>query len=346
MRALLVLLTCLPMFGFAKTAQQVFSAASRSVVIVESQRVRANAPPEILARGSGVVVAKNRVLTNCHIVENGDLVGVRPVGGSRVRPLIGTVVSQDVDADLCLVKVSQLNILPAEIGSAARLRIGDTVYAIGAPRGLELSLSDGLVAQLRGSSDAPIIQTTAPISPGSSGGGLFDGNGRLVGITSFFVKDGQNLNFAMPIEWLAELQELERKKRLHDTGKSESKKPSGSLSEMLPVIENDFGVWHLRTSTVRVQPNGHVRAWTVINLPDGPRSRALTSRSRATLYDFDCVERRSADLAHAAYTEPFASGKTIMSFTVAEREIQYTYATPDTPSELLLVAACHVAGRL
>jgi tetratricopeptide (TPR) repeat protein len=68
---------------------------------------------------------------------------------------------------------------------------------------LELSLSDGIVSQLRGG-PPPFIQTTAAISPGSSGGGLFDGEGRLVGLTTLYIEGGQNLNFAMPVEWIAE----------------------------------------------------------------------------------------------------------------------------------------------
>lgn len=71
--------------------------------------------------------------------------------------------------------------------------------------GLELTLSDGLISSLRVIPDGTIIQTTAPISHGSSGGGLFDSNGRLIGITSFLHKNGQNLNFAIPAVWINDL---------------------------------------------------------------------------------------------------------------------------------------------
>jgi hypothetical protein len=67
---------------------------------------------------------------------------------------------------------------------------------------LELSLSAGLVSQLRGAEGAPLVQTTAPIAPGSSGGGLFDERGRLVGLTTFQRERGQNVNFALPAEWV------------------------------------------------------------------------------------------------------------------------------------------------
>ena len=90
------------------------------------------------------------------------------------------------------------------LGQNAGLKVGDPVYAVGAPQGLELSLSDGIVAQLRGE-PSPLIQTTAAISAGSSGGGLFDKEGLLVGLTTFYLEGGQSLNFAMPVEWICEV---------------------------------------------------------------------------------------------------------------------------------------------
>src|SRR5262249_49670558 len=93
------------------------------------------------------------------------------------------------------------------IAATDDLQVGQRVYAIGAPQELELTLSDGLISGLRQTEGGSIqlIQTSAPISPGSSGGGLFDQDGRLVGITTFFVEEGQNLNFALPAAWVLEL---------------------------------------------------------------------------------------------------------------------------------------------
>lgn len=97
------------------------------------------------------------------------------------------------------------------------------------PRGLELTLSDGLISGLRNGADGSIdrIQTTAPISPGSSGGGLFDQEGRLVGITTFQLKEGQNLNFALLASWMLELSSkqtdlIEQRKK-----QAEGKSPAG-----------------------------------------------------------------------------------------------------------------------
>jgi hypothetical protein len=85
--------------------------------------------------------------------------------------------------------------------------VGAKVYALGNPRGLELTLSDGLVSALRRDRDGELkyVQISVPISHGSSGGGLFDTAGRLVGITTAGVDDAQNLNFALPAEWILQL---------------------------------------------------------------------------------------------------------------------------------------------
>ena len=121
------------------------------------------------------------------------------------RPFISaTLYAEDGDKDICLLDANGIQGKPALLGKAAGLKVGNPVYAVGAPQGLELSLSDGIVAQLRGG-PSPMIQTTAAVSPGSSGGGLFDGQGRLVGLTTFYLEGGQSLNFAMPVEWIGEV---------------------------------------------------------------------------------------------------------------------------------------------
>jgi S1-C subfamily serine protease len=80
------------------------------------------------------------------------------------------------------------------------LEVGETVYAIGNPLRLDRTLSDGLLSARRVIGELRYLQTTAAISPGSSGGGLFDGRGNLIGVTTFTAKGAQNINFAIPAE--------------------------------------------------------------------------------------------------------------------------------------------------
>jgi serine protease Do len=75
--------------------------------------------------------------------------------------------------------------------------VGEEVYTIGSPSGLESTLGQGIISGLRQLESQRLIQTTAPISPGSSGGGLFDRSGNVIGITTFMISKGQSLNFAI-----------------------------------------------------------------------------------------------------------------------------------------------------
>ena len=178
------------------TPAHVFDEVKDSVVVVKTL----DAQGKVSAQGSGVLIPSRRVATNCHVVEGGSsyLVGR---GKQLVR---ASLYAEDGDKDICLLDAKGIQGKPVQLGKAARLKVGDPVYAVGAPQGLELSLSDGIVAQLRGG-PPPFIQTTAAISPGSSGGGLFDGEARLIGLTTFYVEGGQSLNFAMPAEWIGEV---------------------------------------------------------------------------------------------------------------------------------------------
>jgi cytochrome c-type biogenesis protein CcmH/NrfG len=118
---------------------------------------------------------------------------------------VATVASQDSTHDLVQLRVPGLTVPAVPLRLSTDLRVGERVYAIGAPQGLELSISEGLISGLRLFDGRRAIQTTAPISAGSSGGGLFDDRGRLVGITTFYANDGQNLNFAFPGEGIVAL---------------------------------------------------------------------------------------------------------------------------------------------
>ena len=182
----------------AKTATQVFREASPSVVLVRVS----DRNGRIVATGSGVVViAREQVVTNCHVVKSRENISV----GYRGRYLPAKLDVADYQLDLCGLIVPGLLTPPARIAPLQSLVVGARVYAIGAPKGLELSISDGIVSSIRQRQGKPVIQTTTPISPGSSGGGLFDDEARLIGITTFYLVDGQNLNFAIPAELVASL---------------------------------------------------------------------------------------------------------------------------------------------
>ena len=181
------------------TPSELFKRLSASVFVVESLDSKGTT----IALGSGVSIAKDEVVTNRHVVEEGKSWQVRR--GDNIWA--AKIAYLDSKHDLCGLWVAGLNAAPVTVRPSSTLSVGDRVYALGNPEGLQLSLSEGLVSGLRKFEGVSLIQTTAPISHGSSGGGLFDSQGELVGVTTFVMKDGQNLNFALPTEWVLGLKE-------------------------------------------------------------------------------------------------------------------------------------------
>ena len=159
--------------------------------------------------GSAVVIAPGRLITNCHVLQKEKSIKIMKANVSYEARL----EFEDAERDLCQIKVDNFTAPPVQIAETTHLRIGQKVYAIGNPEGLELTLSEGLISSLRypAAHGQPLIQTTAPISHGSSGGGLFDSDGHLIGITTFGWKSGQSLNFAHPAGWIYEVEARSRK---------------------------------------------------------------------------------------------------------------------------------------
>lgn len=179
------------------TPSQVFQLDSPSIVVVQAHDTSGT----MTELGSGVVIGKGVVVSNCHVFTKADTATI--LYGQKSLP--AELLHGDVNHDLCSFTVKGLNAPPVQMGSTANLKVGQQAFAIGAPEGLQLTLSGGLISSLRKIPGGVVLQVTTPISPGSSGGGLFDSQGRLIGITSYYMGQGQQLNFAVPVEWIRDL---------------------------------------------------------------------------------------------------------------------------------------------
>jgi S1-C subfamily serine protease len=150
-----------------------------------------------LYEGSAVAITQNLALTNCHIVKGrSKLVLIQ-----KKQKDAATVVASDPRTDRCIIQTEHMQLRPiVGVRSYRDLAVGEKVYTIGNPSGLTSTLSEGIISGLRTQRGVRYAQTSAPISPGSSGGGLFDERGNLLGITSFKIEDAENLNFAIAAE--------------------------------------------------------------------------------------------------------------------------------------------------
>jgi S1-C subfamily serine protease len=155
--------------------------------------------------GTGFVAASGgRIATNLHVIRGVSEVTIITADGRETKEV--EVMAVDPAHDLALLRIGRRDLTPLTLGVAAELKPGEHVVAIGNPLGLGNTISDGLVSAVRKLSDtSSILQISAPISPGSSGGPVFNDAGKVIGISTLIVQEGQNLNFAVPVDALKPL---------------------------------------------------------------------------------------------------------------------------------------------
>jgi S1-C subfamily serine protease len=165
-----------------------------------------------IGSGTGFVVAEGLVATNYHVAASA--ARIEAVLASDETIEASAVVAEDEENDLALLAFGGLDALPLPLAEGAQVEQGDPIVVLGNPLGLAGSISDGIVAAVRpdglGSEsplfrNTPLLQVTAPISPGSSGSPVIGADGRVVGVAVGGYVLGQNLNFAIPAPTLVGL---------------------------------------------------------------------------------------------------------------------------------------------
>jgi S1-C subfamily serine protease len=161
-------------------------------------RIRAVDGNGSVRHGSGVVIAPGEVVTACHVTRGAASIEIEHGGlKSAVTAQVGSE-----QHDLCVLRAPTEAVPIAARRGSAELQPGETVIAVGFERGERPIAMRGHVAALYAYDDGPVVRTDAPFDFGSSGGGLFDEAGDLVGILAFKARTGENLRFALPTEWL------------------------------------------------------------------------------------------------------------------------------------------------
>ncbi|HEY8242064.1 MAG TPA: DegQ family serine endoprotease [Casimicrobiaceae bacterium] len=268
--------------------------------------------------GSGFIVdSSGIVLTNAHVVDGADEVTVRTVDRREYR---AKVLGTDKATDVAVLKIDAKNLPAVRLGDASKLRVGEWVVAIGAPYGLEHSVTSGIVSAksrtLPGDSVVGFIQTDAAVNPGNSGGPLFNLDGEVIGINSqIFSRSGgfQGLAFAIPINTA-----LNVKDQIVATGKVQHGKLGITVQEVNQALSESFGM---------KQPGGAL-VGTVQK--DGPGAKAGIEPGDV-IVKFDGQEiRRSGELPQLVSS--VAPGKTVklevwrdgksreLAATIGERE--------------------------
>jgi hypothetical protein len=178
----------------ALTPPQIAERAIPSIALIKT--------PSSLGTGF-VVRADGRVVTNLHVI--GGAVSATIVIGKREFQDVRVVAADEVH-DLVLLAIGAKDLVPLPLGDSSSIQAGESVVAIGHPLGLGNTVSNGLVSAIREmESNFTMLQVSAPISPGSSGGPLINDRGEVIGISTLVINRGQNLNFGVPIDYLKEL---------------------------------------------------------------------------------------------------------------------------------------------
>ena len=204
-----------PLSASERNATEIFKAVSPSVAHIfaatTTQHLFSVSPPESVTQsGSGFVWdAAGHVVTNYHVIAGADRIGAKLSSGEAVS---ARVVGVAPNYDLAVLQLERLRtpVPPIPVGSSRDLQVGQKVYAIGNPYGLDQSLTSGIISALKrrlptgsGYEISGVIQTDAAINPGNSGGPLLDDAGRLIGVNSAIVSGSgasAGIGFAIPVD--------------------------------------------------------------------------------------------------------------------------------------------------
>jgi len=198
------LLLLSPQFCISQTVApisptQIYERAHSSIVVI----LTVDKDDNLLSQGSGFIVAKDKIVTNHHVLAGASRAVV--VFADGLSSKVDGVVADSSPRDLTILLAKTGDRLSLPIGNEGAVHQGDAVYAIGAPRGLELSITNGIVSGFRKLDEQFLIQTTASIAPGSSGGPLFDGQGNVVGVTTLYLSDSPGIYFSIGAEDITRL---------------------------------------------------------------------------------------------------------------------------------------------
>ena len=189
--------------AYSRAVIAVVDAVGASVVSISVGREVERKSPEMQGAGSGVVIAPDGyILTNDHVVHKAERMMVTLMDGSDLG---ARLVGKDPATDLAVIRAEASNLKSADLGDSSTLHVGQLVIAMGNPFGFQSTVSTGVVSALgrafrsrEGRLIENIIQHTAPLNPGNSGGPLVDSRGRIMGINTAIIMMAQGIGFSIP----------------------------------------------------------------------------------------------------------------------------------------------------
>lgn len=178
-------------------AQKIYEKCSPSVFCIETYDINGNP----IGLGSGFFISENGIaVTNYHVIEGAMSAKILLTNGEIYD--VDGLVDLDENLDFVTIVIDGSGFTPLKLGDSSSVKGGESVFAIGNPEGLTNTISDGIISNPCRKDFNDMIQISVPISHGSSGGALINTSGEVIGITTAFLSSGQNLNFAVPINFV------------------------------------------------------------------------------------------------------------------------------------------------
>jgi hypothetical protein len=211
----------------------VASAKTPAMILKENESALALilSADKSVSLGSGFFIGDgSAVVTNLHVIQGARRVVVKTGNGQIL--LSDSVYAFDEKNDLAILKLDSSEARAVKLGDSEKVAVGSSIVVIGNPEGFKKSVTNGLVSGVRTLDGQQLFQISAPISHGSSGGPVFDDKGQVVGVVVAFLSDGQNLNFAIPINLVSEMWAKRKETALASLPANHSYMPPASAPEL------------------------------------------------------------------------------------------------------------------
>lgn len=330
------------------SARQIAQRTGPSVVLL----LTADEGGDPIALGSGFFVSSDRIATNYHVIKDASQIFVKFAGRKGLYK-ISFPGLPDKHSDLAILRIDGVKGQPLKLGNLSRLRVGDEIYVMGNSEGLEGTFSRGNVSAIR--SGKGLIQITAPISHGSSGGPVLDERGEVIGVAVGMFSEGQNLNFAIPVSKLAPLLKPERDllAGMAPDSATSSSAPKEPVPEWQLVTSGGGEDRYISRMRITATPEHTFIAWIKEVPTDSPEGRAsrkesidflikqFVNRSDTFSYtmsqkEFDCGHQRIRSLREVLYNQ---EGTLLYNLDSSETS-EWRTVLPDSVGEGWLKFVC------